>query len=210
MLKTRPSMSPWDLKLVIRALVGSPFEPLESVDLKWFSFKVDIFLTLATAKRVGELHALLVHEHLCRFLPEGAGVVLRPNPAVLSKVLAPSQPGQETTVGSLFSESEGGDHRCSLMCPVRALMAYVRRTQDHRQTDQLSKAHLSHWIVTVINRHVWGLGVPFPSGIRAHATQGVPTYWALWRGTSLEICAVTSYSKLVLLHPLAVYLADLQ
>lgn len=203
----RPSLPPWDLELVLRALGEPPFEPLESVDLKWLSFKTALLLALATAKRVGELHALSVHEHLCRFLPEGAGVFLRPNPAFLPKVLSSSRPSQDIEVRSLYSTEEGV-RRHSLVCPVRALRMYLQQTQNHRQTDQLfvcfrpdlrgrplSKARLSHWLVGAIQQAYVGAGVPLQSGVRAHSTRGMATSWASWRGASLgEICAAATWS----------------
>ncbi len=46
-------------------------------------------LALASAKRVSELHALSVSELCMRWLPDDSGVVLRPNPSFLPKVLLP-------------------------------------------------------------------------------------------------------------------------
>ncbi len=86
----RPPLPPWDLELVLQALERPPFEPLESVDLKWLSIKTALLLALASAKRVGELQALSVHRDLCRFLPEGSGVVFRPNSAFLPNILSDS------------------------------------------------------------------------------------------------------------------------
>ncbi|XP_049901735.1 uncharacterized protein LOC126391201 [Epinephelus moara] len=191
-LRGRPPLPPWDLELVLQALEYPPFEPLESVDLKWLSVKSALLLALAMAKRVGELHALSVHEDLCRFLPEGGGVVLRPNPAFLPKVLSASQPGQEVVLWSLYSApTQEGERGYSLVCPVRALRVYLHRTRVHRQTDQLfvcfrqdllgqalSKARLSHWIVEAIQQAYVGTGAPFPSGVRAHSTRGMATSWA--------------------------------
>lgn len=76
---------------------------------------VGLLLALATLKILGELHALSMNEHLCKLLPEEAGMVLRLNPAFLPKVLVPSQPGQDITVWSFFSESEEGDRQRSLV-----------------------------------------------------------------------------------------------
>lgn len=95
---------------------------------------------IVSAKRVGELHALSVHEECCRFLPGDAGVVLRPNPAFHPKIwsepnsnqsleLCPFHPPQDGSAGS------GGG---SLLCPVRALSVYIQRTRANRTTDQLS------------------------------------------------------------------------
>lgn len=205
----RPPLPSWDLELVLQALVGAPFEPLATTDLKWVSLKTALLLALASAKRVGELHALSVHQDLCRFLPEMAGVVLRPNPAFLPKVMTGRRSDLVITLGSLFSAQQTGDEReRSLVCPVRALEVYLARTRGHRTTDQLfvcfksgklgqplSRARLSHWLVDAIRQAYEGMGVQFPLNVRAHSTRGMAASWALWRGASLdEICAAATWS----------------
>lgn len=151
-----PIVPPWDLELVLGALRRPPFEPLGSADLKWLSIKTAFLLAVTTAKRVGELQALSVHEELCRFKPDNGGVVLRLNPAFLPKVLSDSHLSQRI---ELYPFSPPGDQvpGQSPLCPVRALQLYIRATQTHRATDQLfvcykreclgaslSKARLSH------------------------------------------------------------------
>ena len=49
---------PWDLSLVLSFLPGPPFEPLSSCSLRDLTRKVLFLLSLATARRVGELQAL--------------------------------------------------------------------------------------------------------------------------------------------------------
>ena len=41
----------WDLLVVLRALTGLPFEPLEKVDMKFVSLKTTLLLALMSAKR---------------------------------------------------------------------------------------------------------------------------------------------------------------
>ena len=50
----------WDLLVVLRALTGPPFEPLETVDIKFVSLKTALLLALTSAKRVGDMQALSV------------------------------------------------------------------------------------------------------------------------------------------------------
>ena len=47
-------------------------------------------LAVVSAKRICELHTLLVHAECCRFLPGDAGVMLRQNPAFYPKVWSES------------------------------------------------------------------------------------------------------------------------
>lgn len=207
--RLQPPLPPWDLELVLRAMEKAPFEALETADLKWLSFKTALLLALASAKRVGELHALSVHQDLCRFLPEGAGVVMHLNPAFLPKVTSSWHSNQAMELRSLSStQKESSRRELSLVCPVRALRVYMCRTQAHRNTDQLfvcfkpgrlgqplSKARLSHWIVEAIRHAYFGTGTPFPPGVRGHSTRGMAASWALWRGASLaEVCAAVTWS----------------
>ncbi len=73
-----PSIPPWDLKVVSRALSQPPFEPLASVDLKELSFKTVLLLALISAKRIGDLHAFSVDSDCIRFGPGDCSVILRP------------------------------------------------------------------------------------------------------------------------------------
>ncbi len=50
-----PSLPSWDLALVLRALQTAPFEPLQSVELKFLSMKTLLLTALASIKRVGDL-----------------------------------------------------------------------------------------------------------------------------------------------------------
>ena len=50
----------WDLSVVLRFLNTSAFEPLSAAPLRALTQKVLFLLALATAKRVGELQALLL------------------------------------------------------------------------------------------------------------------------------------------------------
>ena len=49
---------PWDLSLVLSLLRGAPFEPLVSCSLRDLTRKLLFLLSLATARRVGELQAV--------------------------------------------------------------------------------------------------------------------------------------------------------
>lgn len=96
-----------------------------------------------------------------------------------------------------------------LLCPVRALKAYIGNTKRIRQSEQLflcyggpkkgralSKQRLSHWIVDTISQAYGADNRPLPSGIRCHSTRSVATSWAAMRGVPLEdICASASWAS---------------
>lgn len=68
--------------MVLEALCGSPFEPIESVDMK-FSSPMTALLDLTSAKQVGDLHALSVHLLCTQLTLNDFTVTLHPNAAYL-------------------------------------------------------------------------------------------------------------------------------
>ena len=48
----------WDVTLVLQSLAGAPYEPLRTCDERFLAQKTLFLLALASAKRIGELHAL--------------------------------------------------------------------------------------------------------------------------------------------------------
>jgi hypothetical protein len=61
--------------VVLEALYMAPFEPMESLDLKIFSYKTSLLMALASAKHVGDLHVLSVHPCCTQFAPGQLRVV---------------------------------------------------------------------------------------------------------------------------------------
>ena len=121
---------PWDLDRVLVALQHAPFEPIEAVELKWLSLKTALLLAVCSARRIGELHALSVHQECCKLLPGNAGVILRPNPAFLPNVLSDVNLNQTIELSPLpaTQEEDGTGHQASTLCPVRALLCYTKCT----------------------------------------------------------------------------------
>ena len=48
----------WDVSLVLQSLTGAPYEPLRTCEERFLAQKTLFSLALASAKRIGELHAL--------------------------------------------------------------------------------------------------------------------------------------------------------
>ena len=196
----------WDLDIVLSALARPPFEPLESASLKHLSMKVAFLLAITSTKRVGELHALSVSPECFQVGPDRKSVVLRPNPSFLPKVLPEGYVNSSWSLSAFSPSADGEEH---VLCPVRALQAYVSRTQSLRRTDQLfvcyaervmgssvSKQRLSHWIVDTIHLAYSLAGRPQPVGVVAHSTRGTATSRALLRGVPLsEVCAAASWAS---------------
>ncbi|XP_032363038.1 LOW QUALITY PROTEIN: uncharacterized protein LOC116675032 [Etheostoma spectabile] len=159
---SKPLTPPWDLAVVLDGLASPPFEPLGEVDLKHLSLKTVLLLALASAKRVGDIHALSVHPSCTQFAPGRVRVLLKPNPAFVPKVVGSCSPIDLLALCSPpFSSSE--ERRLHALCPVRALHFYMDRTAGFRRSDQLfvswasphrgkpvTKQRLSHWVVESI------------------------------------------------------------
>lgn len=206
------SLSPvWDLPLVLEALSGPPFEPLSEMDVKLLSLKTALLLALVSAKRVGDIHALSVHPSCMQFGPGDSKISLRPNPAYIPKVMDSSFSCLPLELSAFcpppFSSEEQG--RLHMLCPVRALRAYLSRTLSFRKADQLfvswsgphkgkpiTKQRLSHWIVEAITLAYSSKGLESPVGLRAHSTRGMATSWALFKGVSIQkVCAAACWSS---------------
>ncbi len=91
-----PSLPSWDLALVLRALITAPFEPLQSVELKFLSMKTLLLTALASIKRVGDLQAFSVDDSRFEFGPADSSATLRPRPGYVHKV--PTTPFRDQVV----------------------------------------------------------------------------------------------------------------
>ncbi|KAK2898066.1 hypothetical protein Q8A73_014446 [Channa argus] len=207
----RPLAPPWDLSLVLRALVVSPFEPLEQVPLRLLSWKTALLLALTSMKRVSDLSALSVSPECLSIRGDLSLAVLRPNPAFMPKCITSSFRSRVITLEGFCtpphtSEEDASSH---LLCPVRALSYYVERTSTIRRSERLfvhyregsaglplSAQCLSHWLCEAIFQAYESSGAQPPEGIRAHSTRGIVSSVALLRGVSVEdICLAASWSS---------------
>ncbi len=204
---SRPPLMPsWDLYIVLVVLQRGPFEPLDSVELKYLSAKTALLTALTSIKRVGDLQAFSVSEECLVFGPDYSHVVLRPRPGYVPKV--PTTPFRDQVVNLQALPSEEADPALALLCPVRALRIYVDRTRSFRSSEQLfvcyggqqkgkavSKQRLAHWIVDAIALAYQSQGEPCPMGVRAHSTRSVASSYALAHGASLaDICRAAGWA----------------
>ncbi len=205
-----PSVPPWDLEVVLRALSQPPFEPLTSIGFK-LSLKTTLLLALASAKRIGDLHAFSVDSDCIRFGSGDCCVTLRPRLGYVPKSLSKPFRTQKVSLLALSSESSpsrSADAQTSV-CPVRALRIYIDRSASFRQSDQLfvcyggftkgramSKQKLSHWIVDAIMAAYTSQFLECPLHIRAHSTRAIASPRAWSRGMSIQdICLAAGWSS---------------
>ena len=124
----------WDVALVLQSLTGPPYEPLWTVDERFLAHKTHFLLALASAKLVGELHALSFRvshskgwsEASFRFVP---GFVAKTQDASshdprFEGFCVPALPKSSTNPNS------------RLLCPVRAVRCYLACTVSHLRTSQ--------------------------------------------------------------------------
>ncbi len=208
--RMNPSRTPlvpsWDLSIVLSGLQRGPFEPLDSVELKFLSLKTALLTALTSIKRVGDLQAFSVSEEYLVFGPVYSHVVLRPRPGYVPKV--PTTPFCDQVVNLQALPSEEADPALALLCPVRALRIYVTCTRSVRSSEQLfvchggqqkgkavSKQRLAHWIVEAVALAYQSQGEPCPLGVRAHSTRSVASSHALAHGASLaDICRAAGWA----------------
>ena len=196
---------PWDLSLVLSFLCGPSFEPLSSCSLRDLTRKFLFLLSLATARRAGELQALSAQvsfsgeDLFLSYLPE-----FRAKTESSVRPLPHSFPVRSLRafVGSLPDEM--------LLCPVRALCVYLSRTSSlpsrprslfvspRAPTRSLSKNALSFFIHSVISEAYSSAGVSLPSSCippsssasrpssSLHGVRGVATSWAFHRNAPLS------------------------
>ncbi len=157
-----------------RVLQRGPFEPLDSVELKFLSAKTALLTAFTSIKRVGDLQAFSVSEECLVFGP-AFHVVLIPRPGYVPKV--PTTPFRDQLANLQALPSEEADPALELLCPARALRTYVDRTRSFRSSEQLfvchgdqqkrnavSKQRLAHWIVDTIALAYQSQGDLMPPG----------------------------------------------
>ena len=113
----------WDLAAVLTYLNSAVFEPLHVASLRNLTKKVLFLLTLATAKRVGELQALsrlvlFAHADACVFYV----------PEFVAKTESLSNPIPRSFLVKSLSDFVAGLQEELLLCPVRALRIYLDRS----------------------------------------------------------------------------------
>ncbi len=115
-----------DLFIVLAGLQRGPFEPLDSVELKFLSLKTALLTALTSIKRVGDLQAFSVSEECLVFGPVYSHVVLRPRPGYVPKV--PTTPFRDQVVNLQALPSEEADPALALLC-----IAHIRDLHPERQ-----------------------------------------------------------------------------
>ena len=125
------SLAPkWDLACVLWSLTKAPYEPLDQATLQFLTWKTVFLLTMASAKRRSEIHALSIEESHLQFTSDGT-VILLSQPGFLAKNQLPSMASKPFKIPSL-AQTCGDQDTDRLLCPVRALKFYLKRVKSLR------------------------------------------------------------------------------
>ena len=181
-VKLRPPA--WDVSLVLQSLTGAPYEPLRTCEERFLAQKTLFLLALASAKRIGELHALSYRVSHTRDWGEVSFAFVT---GFVAKTQDPSSLAprfEGFSVPALTNARKNRNGR--LLCPVRAVKVYLYRTAPHRprcerlfvtagrSKKEISKTTVSFWLRKAISRayELSGTALPVPAP-RARETRGI-------------------------------------
>lgn len=187
-------MPTWNLDVVLKALVRHPYEPMDTVPIRYLTMKTLFLVALATAKRVGELQALSYHVAV-----QGDDMILSYLPDFVAKTESAVNPIAREFRLRCLSSVVGRDDDERLLCPVRALKWYRHRTSaQHRPRHlflsvkdldrHLSKAALSFFLRETIKAAHESLPEQDCTAIkvRAHDIRGIATSVLWWKNKAMS------------------------
>ena len=201
--KQRPvdrSLAPkWDLAFVLSHMCKAPFEALDKASLFHLSVKTVFLVTLATARRVSEVHAFSIDSDHLRFSNLDGSLILRTIVGFLAKNQLPSRAPDSITFSKLSNFCRKSDNFNRMLCPVGAVKIYLNKTKSlrkHRkrlfiptQGDQdLAKPTFSRWVKYAI-KYAYGSISKNPNRLfkpRAHELRAFSASWAYMNYISLE------------------------
>ena len=174
----------WDVSLVLKSLTGAPYEPLRTCEERFLAQKTLLLLALASAKRIGELHAL---SYRVSHTMDWGEVSFAFVTGFVAKTQDPSSlPPQFEGFLVLALPNARKNHNGRLLCPVRAVKVYLDHTVSHRprcerlfvtagrSKKEIAKTTVSFWLRKTISHayELSGTALPVPAP-RARETHGI-------------------------------------
>ncbi|MCG7878571.1 MAG: hypothetical protein JAY75_22815 [Candidatus Thiodiazotropha taylori] len=186
----------WDLSIVLDCFKESPFEPMSSCSLKCLTQKTVFLIALASGRRRSEIHALSASTGSVSFSADFSSVKLHFFPGFLAKNQVPSVAGMPIEIPSLSTDKGRSG---SILCPVRALRFYMRRTKSFRRKrerlfisyvknydKEISPSTISRWIVETVRFACDQKGSFKSSKICAHELRALSASFAWLNGVPLD------------------------
>ena len=174
----------WDVSLVLQSLTEAPYEPLRTCEERLLAQKTLFLLALASAKRIGELHALSYRVSHTRNWGEVSFSFVT---GFVAKTQDPSSLAPRFEGFSVPALPKARNNRNGrLLCPVRAVKVYLDHTAPHRprcerffvtagrSKKEIVKTTVSFWLRKTISRayELSGTALPVPAP-RARETRGI-------------------------------------
>ena len=125
-----PLAPKWDLAFVLSHMCKAPFEPLDKASLFHLSVKTVFLVTLATARRVSEVHAFSIDSDHLRFSNLEGSLILRTQVGFMAKNQLPSRAPDSITIPKLSNFCRKSDNFNRMLCPVRAVKIYLNKTKS--------------------------------------------------------------------------------
>ena len=207
----KQSLVLWSLPLVLKVLSGSPFEPLHVADMKYVTLKTVFLLALATGARRSELHALMSDD--VQFQEATGSLVLHTDVRFLAKTELVDRGGQvcEPIVVRALTRLVGPQDEERVLCPVRAVRHYLRKTKELRgdrkrlfiafkkgHKGDIVKNTISGWLkkVVILCYELSSKDVRDFHGVKAHQVRALSASWALHKNCSMDkILAACSWKS---------------
>ena len=209
----------WDLAFVLSHMCKAPFEPLDKASMFFLSVKTAFLLTMATARRISEVHAFSIDADHFRFSKIDGSLILRTQAGFLAKNQLPSRAPDSIKIPKL-SNFCGNDNFNRMLCPIRAVKIYLNRTKLVRKNrtrlfipvigdKDINKCSISRWVKFAIKNAYSSIASNSSKLLkpRAHELRALSSSWAYLNCIPLEEvlqAAVWSNSSLFAVH----YLRD--
>ncbi|MCG7878355.1 MAG: site-specific integrase [Candidatus Thiodiazotropha taylori] len=194
----RPLAPKWDLAFVLTFLCKEPYEPLNAASLIHLSMKTAFLLTMATARRVSEVHAFAMDKEHLRFSSVDGSLTVRTQVGFLAKNQLPSKAPDSIHIPRLSNSSRNNVFN-RLLCPVRAVKLYLKRTKSIRGTrtrlfiptkgnHDINKSTISSWVKFTIKKaykSISNRNMPLLKP-RAHELRALSASWAYFNFIPLD------------------------
>jgi integrase len=157
-----PNFPEWDMAFVLYCLTKAPWEPLSEISIKRLTLKTFFLVLLASGRRRSDVGAIDISRIAFK---RNQSVTLFPAREFVPKTKAAKEGGKAFSpiVLPSLQNAVGEGEPDSLLCPVRALNTYIRRTQSFRnkrnklflsyqreRRSDISCATLSLWVKMVV------------------------------------------------------------